>query len=367
MQWVLNEDQVMIRDAARGFAGRHSSVERVRKLRDAADDVGFSRDVWKACVQQGFTSIPFPEDQGGAGLGLRELALILEALGAGLAPEPFLSSVLLAGSVLSGSDNAACREAHLPAIIGGERLAALAWAEPGRRFARDAESTRLEDGQLHGEKVGVLDGHGADLFIVSAHTPEGTQLYALPADAEGVSVVRQSRIDSRNAAILRLDNVAVTSDARLGDGALLETALDRATVGLCAEMLGAMSAAFEMTLEYLKTRKQFGAPIGSFQSLQHRAARLFIDIELSRAAVDAAAAAADSGDAAALASAASLAKVRCGETLMAVAYEGVQMHGGIGMTDEHAIGFYLKRARVAEMEFGDAAWHRDRWARQMGF
>jgi alkylation response protein AidB-like acyl-CoA dehydrogenase len=222
----------------------------------------------------------------------------------------------------------------------------------------------------------VLDGHVADQLLVSARTAggdaerAGLTLFLIERRAPGVRVTRQATLDSRNAAIVQLDGVAVGPDAVVGtpdDGAaLLADVLDRATAGLCAEMLGGMQAVFAMTLEYLKTRQQFGVPIGSFQALKHRAATLFTEIELARSAVLAAAMALDDAQPQA-AQAVSVAKARCSDAFMLAANEGVQMHGGIGMTDEHDVGFYLKRARVAELTFGDAAFHRDRFATLQGY
>jgi len=222
----------------------------------------------------------------------------------------------------------------------------------------------------------VLDGAGADAFLVVARSageegdPEGIDLFLVEPGAAGLGVEAQHRVDARNAALLRLEDVSVGAEARVGaagKGAeLLEQVVDRATVGLCAEMLGSMSEAFERTLDYLKARQQFGVPIGSFQALKHRAAEIFIEIELCRSAVMGAARAvdADAPDARQLVS---LAKARCSDAFVLVGNESVQMHGGIGMTDEHDIGFYLKRARVAATTFGDAAWHRERWARLGGY
>src|SRR5262249_55944521 len=225
---------------------------------------------------------------------------------------------------------------------------------------------------LSGEKIQVLDGHTADGLIVSARTtggqndPDGITLFLVPRDTPGLAVTRQSRLDSRAVALVSLNGVKVGSESAVGAQGqgtqILAQVVDRATVGLCAEMLGGMSQIFDDTLAYLKTRQQFGVLIGTFQALKHRAARLFMEIELVRSSVMAAARAADAGDKD-FESLVSLAKARCSDAFVLAANEGVQMHGGIGMTDEHDAGFYLKRARVAEMTFGDAAWHRERWAR----
>jgi alkylation response protein AidB-like acyl-CoA dehydrogenase len=327
-------------------------------------------------AELGWVGVPFPEEVGGAEMGLAELAVILEELGRQLAPEPFLSTVLLAGQALRLGGSDAQKAEWLPRLTAGDALLALAYQERSSRFDLHSGSTRAAtDGagwKLSGEKVQVLDGGSADAIIVVARTDgsvgdaAGITLFLVPAGTAGLSVTPQHRVDSRGAALVTLADVAVGADAVVGEvgggGEILESVIDLATAGLCAEMLGSMSEAFERTLQYLKDRKQFGVPIGSFQALKHRAAEVFIEIELARSSTMAAARALDAGDADA-AKLVSLAKARCSDAAILVANEAVQMHGGIGMTDEHEIGFYLKRARAAELTFGDAAWHRDRWAR----
>jgi acyl-CoA dehydrogenase len=378
MQLVLTEDQELLAKTAHDFVKERSPVSRVRELRDKADPDAFSRKLWKEMAELGWLGIPFPEAYGGAEMGLAELAVVLEELGRTLAPEPFLGSVLLGGQALLRGGSDAQKQAWLPGLIEGEKLLALAHQEKGGRFDLHRIATRAErdgDGyRLTGEKIAVLDGASADAWVVAARTSggdadrDGITLGLVPRDAAGLTVQRLSRVDSRNAASLRLDGVRVDPDARVGaEGqglVLLEEVVDRATVGLCAEMLGSMSEAFDRTVEYLKQRQQFGVPIGSFQALKHRAATCFVEIELCRSAVMAAARAVDEGNPEAR-KLVSLAKARCSDAGVLVTNEAVQMHGGIGMTDEHDIGFYMKRARVAELTFGDAAYHRDRWA-QLG-
>ena len=380
MQLVLTEDQELLAKTAADFASERSPVARVRQLRDSRDPDGFSRALWKEMAELGWVGIPFPESLGGAGMGLAELAVVLEALGRKLAPEPFLSCVLLAGQALLIGGNEAQKSRWLPPLVAGERLLALGFQERRSRCDLRRVATRAERAgegwRLRGEKIQVEGGASADAFVISARSAgaendrAGIALFLVPRGAAGLEVVRQHRVDSRNAALLKLDGVAVSAGDVVGavdaGGDLLETVVDRATVGLCAEMLGSMSEAFERTLSYLKQRIQFGVPIGSFQALKHRAAQCFIEIELVRSTVMAAARAVDAGDADA-GRLVSLAKARCSDAGVLIGNEAVQMHGGIGMTDEHEIGFYLKRARVAEMTFGDAAFHRDRWARLSGY
>jgi alkylation response protein AidB-like acyl-CoA dehydrogenase len=380
MALVPTEEQELLQQTAREFVSGRSPLKRVRALRDGADADGFSRDLWREMARLGWVGIVLPEEHGGLGLGYAELAIVMEELGRGLAPEPILSTVLLgANAVLLGGPDVQRRE-HLPAVAAGERLLALAFQEPRSRYDLHRVETRAERAGggwvLRGEKTHVLDGNVADVLIVSARTSgnageaRGVTLFALRPDGPGVTIERQSRVDGRNAAIVRLDGVR--ADAVVGEvdagAALLARVVDRATVGLAAEMLGGMHAAFEMTLDYLKTRVQFGVIIGTFQALKHRAAKLYVELELARSAVMNAARAVDEGrDDAAVARAASLAKARCADVFLLAGYEGVQMHGGIGMTDEHDIGFFLKRARAAATTFGDAEWHRDRFARLDGY
>jgi alkylation response protein AidB-like acyl-CoA dehydrogenase len=380
MQFSLTDEQLLLRDSAAAFVRDHSSLRRIRALRDGGDPDGFSRDLWKRMAALGWLGIPFPEADGGLGLGLKELALVLEEFGKGLMPEPLLSTVLLGGTAIQRGGNDALRAALLPAVIGGETLLALAYQERASRYDLCRVATRAArtggGWRLTGEKVLVRDGHVADHLIVSARTaggerdPAGVTLFAVPRGTPGLQIVRQSTLDNHNAALVRLDGVAVGADAVLGavdEGrALLAAVVDRATAGLCGEMLGGMEAAFAMTLDYLKTRRQFGVPIGSFQALKHRAAILFTEIELARSAVLAAAMALDE-DHPQAAQFVSAAKARCADAFLLAGNEGVQMHGGIGMTDEHDIGFFLKRARAAEITFGDAAFHRERFAALQGY
>jgi acyl-CoA dehydrogenase len=371
---VLTEDQELIAKTARDFVDEESPVSRMRALRDADDSVGFSRDLWKQMAELGWLGIPFPESVGGAGMGFAELAIVLEALGRNLAPEPFLSSVLLGGQTLLLAGSESQQAEWLVPMVKGEKILTVAYQEASSRYEVnkiEARADKSGDGyKISGEKVHVFDGHTADAIIVSALTPGGISLFLVPGDAPGVRRRRQVRLDSRGAAVVTLDSVAVSAEALVGDegqgGPVLEQVVDRATVGLCADMLGGMSQAFDLTLAYLKERDQFGVRIGTFQALQHRAAKLFIEVELSRSTSMAAARAVDEDDGE-LPKLVSLAKARCSDAFVLAGNEGVQMFGGVGMTDEYDIGLYLKRARAAELTFGDSAWHRDRWARLSGY
>ncbi|MBI4516379.1 MAG: acyl-CoA dehydrogenase family protein [Deltaproteobacteria bacterium] len=380
MALVFTEEQELLRHSAREFVTKQKPLRRLRALRDGNDPVGFSRQVWGEMAQLGWLAIPFPEQYGGAALGYMDLIVLMEELGRGLLPEPMLSAVLLGGNAIARGGSGTQKETLLPPLIEGKLLVTVAVQEPGSRYDLCHVATRAARAgagwQLSGTKALVPDGHVADRIIIPARTAgevterAGVTLFLVSPQAAGVSVVRQSTVDGRNAALVRLQNVAVGEDdviGSMGQGAeLLAAVVDRATIGVCAEMLGSMAAAFEMTLDYLKTRTQFGVLIGTFQALKHRAAKIFVELELARSAVMAAAQAADAQQPQ-LPRLVSLAKARCADAFILTANEGVQMHGGIGMTDEHDIGFFLKRARAAAMIFGDAAFHRNRYAATGGY
>jgi len=380
VELILTEDQELLAKTAADFVSEHSPVSRVRKLRDTKDPVGFSRELWKQMAELGWLGIPFPESVGGAGMGFAELAVVLEALGRTLAPEPFLSTVLLGGQVLELGGSEAQQKEWLSPLVNGDCILTAAYQEPRSRYELHRVATRAErsgDGwRLSGEKVQVLDGHVADGLVVVARTSggereaQGITLFLVRKGTPGLEITRQWRVDSRNAALVKLSRVAVGPSDVIGKvdegGELFEKVVDRAIVGLSSEMLGSMEEAAASTFKYLKTRVQFGVPIGSFQALKHRAARMYIELELSRSAVMAAARAVDE-DHPELPKLASLVKARCSDAGILIANEAVQMHGGVGMTDEYDVGFYLKRARVAEIMFGDASHHRERWARLSGY
>ncbi len=371
---VLDEAQKELERTAISFVRGNSPMTRVRKLRDTKDETGFSRELWAQMAELGWVGMNIPEAYGGMGLGFFELSIVLEQLGRQLAPEPFLSTVLLASQVLLRGGSEAQKQAHLPSVAAGERVLTVAYAEKGSRFALDRIATTLtREGDhvvLTGEKIQVLDGHVADALIVSARSSAGVSLVIVPKDTPGLTVVRQNRIDCRNVAIVRLEGVRLPSSAIVGDEGkglpVLEQAMDVASIGLAAESLGAAEQAFEMTLEYIRTRKQFNVAIGSFQALQHRASRIFIKLALTRSAVLAAAQSVDRRPDS-LAEFATLAKARAEETFLDAVNEAVQMHGGVGVTDEHDIGFYLKRARAVQATFGDATLQRRRWAELQGY
>jgi acyl-CoA dehydrogenase len=380
MGLVLTEEQTMLDQTAKDFIKNDSPVTRMRQLRDDKDSIGYSKDMWRHMAELGWTCILFSEEDGGLGLGMAEVVVVTEALGRGLAPEPFLSTVMLAGQALAIGGSEELREEWLGSIIEGDKVLAVAYQEKGGRFdltriATSAEKT--SDGfRLNGEKTQVLDGFGADAIIVSARTSgedgdaDGLTLFLVPKETGGMTITRQSRLDSRNVALLKLKDVKVSESNVVGTvgqgGQLLSRVIDMATVALCGEMLGGMSAAFERTLSYIKERVQFDVVIGSFQALKHRAAKMFMEIELARSVVMAAARALDE-NAENVERLISTTKARCSDAYVLIANEAVQMHGGIGMTDEEDVGLYMKRARASEMTFGDAAYHRDRFAALKGY
>jgi len=380
MSLVLNEEQKLLKASAREFARKESPVSRVRAYRDNGDELGFSRELWASMAGLGWPAILVPEQHGGLGLGLTEICCVLEELGRNLVPEPLLSTSLLGSAAIVEAGSEEQKTRLLPTAADGSSLVALAWQERGTRYDPAVIEARATGGNggwiLRGEKILVWDGHAADVFVVSARTSgapgdrRGISLFVVEAGAAGIDTCRQQTMDLRNAALVRFDSVELGRNSLLGaegEGLVpLQAVIDRATVGLCAEMLGVSEAVFEMTLDYLKTREQFGVAIGSFQALKHRAAKVFIELELARSALAGACEAVD-GAAADTAEKISTAKARLSDTAVLAAYEGVQMHGGVGMTDEHDIGFYLKRARGDELAFGDAAWHRDRFATLQGY
>lgn len=379
MSLVLTEEQELIKQGASDFLGEHSPVTHLREMRDTEDSVGFSKAVWKEMAELGWVGLPFDEDLGGAGLGLAELGVILEQAGRRLSPYPFLSTVVLGGGAVALAGSAAQKKSILEGVCKGETLLALAVQETGRfaPFAIETKAEQQGDGyRLSGEKVFVLDGHIADHLIVAARTArtpgekEGITLFLVDPAAEGCTVERTRMIDSRNAARVSLSDVSVPETAVLGEvgagGEVLEALYDRAAAALSAEMVGLISEVFERTVQYLKTREQFGTTIGTFQALKHRAAWMFCEVELSQSvALDALRALDENRPYASRI--VSAAKARCSDTASLVTCEGLQMHGGIGMTDEEEIGLFLKRAKVAELTLGDAAYHRDRFARLTGF
>ena len=381
MAMILNEEQTMLKDSAKDFCATNAPIGQLRKLRDEENPDGFDRGTWGSMVELGWAAIPWSEDHGGLAFGYKGLGVVTEESGRTLTASPLYASVWVGGTLinLGGSDEQ--KAELLPQLAAGELLLALALEESHKHdpYGIQTTASATEDGYvLDGNKTFVLDGHVADKLIVAARTSgevgsrEGISLFLVDREANGVSVTRTIMADSRNAANVKLDAVKVGNDALLGtaDTAAdtLDQALDIARIGLSAEMLGGIQECFERTVEYLKERKQFGVAIGSFQALKHRAADMFCEIELSKSCVlEALTALDEQRDQDEVAKLASLAKAKVGETYNLVSREGIQMHGGIGMTDEFDIGFFIKRAAVAEQTFGDVNFHRNRYGELEGY
>lgn len=366
MTLVLSQEAQMVRDTALEFFRERSPVTALRRLRDSNDPAGFDRDLWRQIAELGWTGFLVAEDDGGSAFGLMGLIQVMEAAGRTLAATPLLSTALLGAALLS-LGTAAQKDAYLAPLLVGELITALALEEGPRHAPGTIATTATRTGggfRLNGRKTFVLDGHVADTLIVAARLDDGIGLFLCPGEA--ATRTRLTMVDSRNAANVAFEDVELPADAYLADGAVLAGVLDRARTALAAEMLGSAQEAFERTVQYLKDRKQFGVAIGSFQALKHRAATMFCEVEITRSAVLAAASALDEGTRAAPALAV-LAKAKANDTLYLCGNEGVQMHGGIGMTDEHEIGFFMKRSRVAQATFGDSAFCRDRYASLMGY
>ena len=378
---ILSDEQTMLKDTAKEFCANNAPIDQLRKLRDSDSADGFDRDTWGKMAELGWAGIPFPEEHGGLAFGYKGLGVVTEETGRTLAASPLYATVWLGGTLVNLGGSSAQKNALLPKIAAGETLLALALEESHRHdpYGIATRAERQGEGYaLTGAKKFVLDGHVADQLVVAARTAgepggrDGISLFIVPRTAAGVSVTRTKMVDSRNAANVDLDHVTVGADALLGgegQGAdVLDPALDIARIGLCAEMLGAAEECFERTVQYLKDREQFGVPIGSFQALKHRAANMFCELELSKSCVlEALTALDEERDASEVAKLASLAKAKVGETFHTVSREGIQMHGGIGMTDEFDIGFFIKRAAVTEQTFGDVHYHRDRYGELEGY
>jgi alkylation response protein AidB-like acyl-CoA dehydrogenase len=379
MALVLTEEQSMLRDSARGLISGKAPVSHLRHLRDSKDATGFSRELWTSFAEMGFSGLLIPEEFGGSGLGVVEAGVVMEEIGRTLMPSPFLSTAVLAVSGLSRGGSAAQKSEYLPKISAGSLIAALAVDEgpKHRPLSTELKAVRSGNGfRLSGAKALVVDGHVADLLIVAARSSGaagesgGITLFMVDPKAKGIASERTIMVDAHNAARITFDNVEVDADHVLGEVdegyALLEGVLNIGRGAVASEMVGLSEEVFSRTVTYLKERKQFGKAIGEFQALQHRAAQLYIDIEITRAAVLKAQQALD-GNVDNAAAAVAVAKARAGTTATRAVQEGVQMHGGMGMTDQFDIGFFMKRARVCEELFGDSNFHADQLARLKGY
>jgi alkylation response protein AidB-like acyl-CoA dehydrogenase len=379
MPMILTEEQAMLRDSAREFMAEQSPVAALRKLRDSTDPDGYSRPLWQAFSEMGYAGMLVPESFGGLGLGHVEVGVLMEQIGRQLCASPFLASSVVATSALLAGGSDSQQQAWLPQIASGHATATLAIDEAAKHRPRTtALAARPDAGGwlLEGHKTFVLDGHVADLLIVATRTAghpgeaSGLTLFLVERGAPGVEIERTLMVDAHNAARVTFRQARVDASACLGPvheaRAVLDAALAAGRIAAAAELLGVADEAFARTVEYLKQRRQFGRLIGEFQALQHRAAHLYTELELTRAAVLHAqrqldARAADAPEAVAVA------KARAGRTATLAVQEGVQMHGGMGMTDEFDIGLYMKRARVLNELFGDHHHHLDQLALGRGY
>ncbi|HEY0628168.1 MAG TPA: acyl-CoA dehydrogenase family protein [Sphingomicrobium sp.] len=374
---ILTEDQRLLQDTVRPFMAEEGAIKKqLRHWRDTGCTDGYGTELWKQFAELGLTGILIPESQGGAGLGAVEAELVLEEVGRNLTPSPFLTTAVVAVRALEGSAQA---DRWFPGILAGETVAALAVDEGKHHDPRQVSLEAKRQGNgflLNGAKQFVVHGNSADLILVAARTAgspgetDGLTLFAVGKGAAGLGVDTATLADSSKAARLSFNDVAVDADAVVGevDGGwgLLSRALNAGRAGAAAELVGVAAGASEMTFEYLKQRKQFGRLIGEFQALQHRAAHLYGEIEIARAAALKAAQLLDAGDEKAELFV-SVAKAKAGRVAALAVQEGVQMHGGIGMTDEHDIGLYMKREAVLGELFGSPRFHANRVAELSGY
>ena len=372
MPLTLTEDQQLLRDSASGFLADKAPVAHLRALRDAKDATGFSRELWRESAAMGFAGLLIGEAQGGSGLGFAEAIVVMEEIGRNLSPSPLLATGIVAATALKSAGGARAL-ALLTEIAAGEKLVSLCVDEHGKHAPAKIELSVKRSGNgfvLDGAKTFVVDGHVADVLIVAAKSDGGLTLFLVDRSAKDVFVERTTMVDAHNAARITFDGVEVDADAVLGeiDGGqkILDAALDAGRIAVAAELLGCADEAFSRTVAYLKERKQFGRLIGEFQSLQHRAAHLFSELEITRAAITKAAQTLDATPDKA-STVVAMAKARACTTGDLAVREAVQMHGGMGMTDAIDIGLFMKRARVLQELFGDANFHTDRLAAMRGY
>ena len=379
MSLLLNEEQSLLKDSAKAFVDEHANLASIRAKRKEPKKAEIDLEKWKKVVDLGWTAIPFSEEYGGLGLGYAELGVVLEEIGRGLVDVPLFSNIVLAGGVLDLAGSEEQKKRYLPELISGTNFISLAYQEGARHTPNLITTTLSEKSEgftLSGKKQLVLDGGSANHLIVVCRSSgaetdrEGLSFVVVDAKAKGVVVKNNLLLDGSRAANIEFQDVFVSKEdliGTLGQGAdTLDQLYAQASVALSAEMLGSAQTAFEMTLEYLKVREQFGAKIGSFQGLKHRASRWFCEIELSKSIVLKALRAID-GDDPKKDKIAHACKARLSSSFHLSGIEGVQMHGGIGVTDEHDIGLYMKRARVTELLLGDEAYHREKFAALSGY
>lgn len=369
MDFDLSEEQRLLKDSVDGLLNDSYDFEQRKKY--GAEKTGWSKAVWDKLAEQGLLGLPFAEADGGFGAGAVETMIVMQAFGRALVLEPYLPTVVIAGGFLRHAGSAAQKAAHIPGIIDGSKTFAFAQLEKNSRYdLNDVSTTAKKKGDgwiIDGEKFVVLNGEAADTLVVTARTKggqtdrDGIGVFLVPRDAKGVTVKGYPTQDGMRAADITFTGVEVGADAALGDPAnglpLIERVVDEARTALCAEAVGAMDESLKITVEYIKTRKQFGVPIGSFQALQHRAADMFVFTEQARSMALLATMASDFDDAKERAASVAAAKVQVGKSLKFVGQQSIQLHGGIGMTMEASIGHYFKRLSIIESTFGDTDYH----------
>lgn len=374
MPLALNEEQRMLRDTARDFLQNDAPVNLMRQLRDDGNEQGYSDELWHKMIEMGWPAVAIPEQFGGLGFGFIGAGAILQEAGKTLANSPFFNTVALGAAAIIHGGNEAQQQTLLPKIAAGELTLALAHEESNHHQSRGIQCQANVDGEqlmINGSKQFVAEGANADLLIVSLRTAEpsdkkdGITLALIDPSTAGIKINRVNMIDSRNYAHIDFTNVVVSAGNVIGEldnsQTLLDKTLDHGRICLAAEMLGGAQAMLDKTVEYLKDREQFGRKIGAFQALQHRAANMFAELEIAKSAVIHALSAIDENQDLALV--ASSAKTLANDCYRLITDEAVQMHGGIGLTDEMDIGFYLKRCRVSMQSLGDSGFHKNRFAK----
>jgi pimeloyl-CoA dehydrogenase small subunit len=369
MDFDLSEEQRLLKESVDGLL--ESSYDFDQRKKYAAEKSGWSKSVWNKLAEQGLLGLPFSEDDGGFGAGAVETMIVMEALGKALVLEPYIATVILGGGFLRHGGSAAQKAEHLPSIIDGTKTMAFAQLEKNSRYdLADVTTTAKKKGDgwvIDGEKFVVINGNAADTLVVTARTAgsqrdrNGVGVFLVPSNAKGVSIKSYPTQDGLHAADITFAGVEVGADAAIGDPAnalpLIEQVVDEARIAMCAEAVGAMDQSLKTTVEYLKTRTQFGVAIGTFQTLQHRAADMFVALEQARSMSMFATMASDFKDAKERATAVAAAKVQVGKSLKFVGQQSIQLHGGVGMTMEYKIGHYFKRLTMIENTFGDTDYH----------
>jgi alkylation response protein AidB-like acyl-CoA dehydrogenase len=374
MNFGFNEEQELLRSTARKFFDNECTSETVRKLMESPE--GMTPDLWKKLAEQGWLGLIVPDEYGGMGLGIVDLVVLMEEMGRAVVPGPFFSTVLLGGLAILEAGTDGQKKAWLPKLASGDARAALAWMEPsadlGARGITLPATAKGGGHTLNGTKLFVQDAHTADVLVVAVRTAtgktseEGISLFLVPKGSSGMTVTLLPTMDqTRKLCEVAFKDVAVGPEALMGQAgsgwAPLARVIDKATVGLCAEMCGGAQKVLDMTVEYAKIRQAFGRPIGSYQGVKHKAADMLVDVENSKSITYYAAWAMDEGVAEGPL-AVSMAKAYVSDAYRRVSGLGIQLHGGIGFTWEHDLHLYFKRAKGSEFTFGDATWHRERVA-----